>query len=196
MKVYIEKTLGVFSFLGGVLQVDPELSRTVIVSTKLDTRIPQFASRADVELFLRPPHRLLDRNILGGAPFFTSVPSGRVGSNRDSVYQSNDHFREAVALREKLDVASLEEKLDRALSNEERSRVGVSQLRWFLEQLLRRRYMDSVPAIVPLLDREYCNASIRLHQTIQELSDLDAAKLKEKGRIFRDSFLSKVCSLL
>jgi hypothetical protein len=149
---------------------------------------------------------------------------------------------QAVALREKLDVASLEEKLDRPLSNEERSRVGVSQLRWFLEQLLRRRlvlsfsnyvpiigsiticwgqcpikvwalkqllsvvelsldlycmftiemsflssstwtgsshwgkcytmncrYMDSVPAIVPLLDREYRNASIRLHQTIQEL---------------------------
>ncbi|CAK9236168.1 unnamed protein product [Sphagnum tenellum] len=179
-----------------VMQVDPELSRTVIVSTKLDTRIPQFASRADVELFLRPPQRLLDRNILGGAPFFTSVPSGRVGSNRDSVYQSNDHFREAVALREKLDVASLEEKLDRPLSNEERSRVGVSQLRWFLEQLLRRRYMDSVPAIVPLLDREYRNASIRLHRTIQELSDLDAAKLKEKGRIFRDSFLSKLSLLL
>jgi hypothetical protein len=188
--------LGFFLFFWGVLQVDPELSRTVIVSTKLDTRIPQFASRADVELFLRPPQRLLDRNILSGAPFFTSVPSGRVGSNRDSVYQSNDHFREAVALREKLDVASLEEKLDRPLSNEERSRVGVSQLRWFLEQLLRRRYMDSVPAIVPLLDREYRNASIRLHQTIQELSELDAAKLKEKGRIFRDSFLSKVCSLL
>lgn len=76
------------------VQIDPELSRTVIVSTKLDTRIPQFACRADVELFLRPSHRLLDGNILGGSPFFTSVPSGRVGANRDSVYCSNDHFRE------------------------------------------------------------------------------------------------------
>jgi hypothetical protein len=93
-KSTLRNLLGFFLFFWGVLQVDPELSRTVIVSTKLDTRIPQFASRADVELFLRPPQRLLDRNILSGAPFFTSVPSGRVGSNRDSVYQSNDHFRE------------------------------------------------------------------------------------------------------
>jgi len=76
------------------LQIDPELSRTVIVSTKLDTRIPQFACRADVELFLRPSQRLLDGNILSGSPFFTSVPSGRVGATRDSVYRSNDHFRE------------------------------------------------------------------------------------------------------
>lgn len=76
------------------VQIDPDLSRTVIVSTKLDTRIPQFACRADVELFLRPSNRLLDGNVLGGSPFFTSVPSGRVGGNCDSVYCSNDHFRE------------------------------------------------------------------------------------------------------
>ena len=81
----------------GDLQIDPDLSRTVVVSTKLDTRIPQFACRADVELFLRPSQRLLDGNILSGSPFFTSVPSGRVGVNRDCVYRSNDHFREVIA---------------------------------------------------------------------------------------------------
>ncbi|KAJ7560352.1 hypothetical protein O6H91_04G126000 [Diphasiastrum complanatum] len=179
-----------------VLQVDPELSRTVIVSTKLDTKIPQFARPADVEIFLRPPTRLLDGNILGDFPFFTSVPSGRVGSSRESVYRSNDHFREAVAAREAQDIASLEEKLDRSLLKEERNHVGVSRLRWFLEHLLQCRYMDSVPSIVPLLDKEYRNASIQLHQTVQELSDLDGLRLKEKGRIFRDSFLAKLSLLL
>lgn len=29
--------------------------------------------------------------------------------------------------------------------------------------------MDNVPTIVPLLDREYRNASFKLHQTVQEL---------------------------
>eukprot|EP00897_Mesotaenium_endlicherianum_P001961 jgi/Mesen1/1793/ME000014S01207 len=77
-----------------VMQMDPELSRTVVVSTKLDTKIPQFARPADVELFLQPPARLLDSTILGSTPFFTSVPSGRVGSSREAVYRSNDHFRE------------------------------------------------------------------------------------------------------
>ena len=53
------------------MQVDPHLSRTVVVSTKLDTRLPQFARGHDVELFLRPPGRLLEPGMLGGCPFFT-----------------------------------------------------------------------------------------------------------------------------
>jgi hypothetical protein len=51
--------------------VDPSLSRTVVVSTKLDTRIPQFARPHDVEMYLRPPARLLEPTMLGGSPFFT-----------------------------------------------------------------------------------------------------------------------------
>lgn len=52
-------------------QVDPSLTRTVVVSTKLDTRIPQFARPHDVEMYLRPPARLLEPTMLGGSPFFT-----------------------------------------------------------------------------------------------------------------------------
>ena len=87
--------------------MDQELTRTVIVSTKLDTRIPQFARAADVELFLKPPHRLLDGNILGDTPFFTSVPSGRVGGGRDSVYRSNDQFREVCASYRRISIFDL-----------------------------------------------------------------------------------------
>ena len=57
--------------LGALVQVDPHLSRTVVVSTKLDTRLPQFARGHDVELFLRPSGRLLEPGMLGGCPFFT-----------------------------------------------------------------------------------------------------------------------------
>lgn len=53
------------------MQTDPTLSRTVMVSTKLDTRIPQFARGQDVELFLHPPGRLLEPGMLGGSPFYT-----------------------------------------------------------------------------------------------------------------------------
>ncbi|GAQ80690.1 dynamin family protein [Klebsormidium nitens] len=179
-----------------VMQMDPELTRTVVVSTKLDTRIPQFGRAADVELFLRPPSRLLDGDILGNTPFFSSVPSDRVGNDRDSVLRTNDQFREAVAMREARDVAMLEEKLDRPLHAAERARIGVSRLRLFLEQLLQRRYMESVPSIVPLLDREYRGAAVRLNATIRELSNLDGAKLKERGRIFRDQYLKKLSVIL
>jgi hypothetical protein len=47
---------------------------------------------------------------------------------------------QAISLREKEDVASLEEKLARSLSIQERSRIGVSKLRSFLEELLQKRY--------------------------------------------------------
>ena len=42
-------------------------------------------------------------------------------------------------MREAQDVTMLEEKLDRALSSDERDHVGVSRLRWFLEQILQQR---------------------------------------------------------
>ena len=58
------------------LQTDPTLARTVMVSTKLDTRIPQFARGQDVELFLHPPGRQLEPSMLGGSPFFTCAPVG------------------------------------------------------------------------------------------------------------------------
>ncbi|MED6106438.1 hypothetical protein PIB30_004670 [Stylosanthes scabra] len=160
-------------------QIDPELSRTVIVSTKLDTRIPQFAPPSDVEVFLSLPASTLDGCILGDSPFFKYVPSGRVGSGSDSVYRSNDEFKQ--------------EKLGRSLSKQERNGIGVSKLRLFLEELLKQRYINNVPLIIPLLEKEYRNATRKLSDINQELSSLDEVKLKEKGRTFNDQFLTKIC---
>ncbi|KAH9686240.1 Dynamin-like protein ARC5 [Citrus sinensis] len=153
-----------------VMQIDPELKRTIIVSTKLDTKIPQFARASDVEVFLSPPACTLDGFILGGSPFFTSVPSGRVGTGHDSVYSSNEEFKQAIFIREMEDITSLEEKLGRSLSKQERSRIGVSKLRSFLEELLQKRYMDSVPMIIPLLEKEYCSTTRKLNEINKELS--------------------------
>jgi hypothetical protein len=183
-------------FLSRCRQVDPTLSRTVVVSTKLDTRIPQFARPQDVETYLRPPARLLEPTMLGSSPFFTSVPSGRVGNSHDAIFRSNEHFREAVAEREALDVAELEARLGRHLDRAERARIGVHQLRRFLEHLLQRRYLENVPTIVPVLEREYRNAARRLEETQGELHDLHPEKLKERGRVFRESFISKLALLL
>ncbi|XP_027345192.1 dynamin-like protein ARC5 isoform X2 [Abrus precatorius] len=179
-----------------VMQIDPELSRTVIVSTKLDTRIPQFACPSDVEVFLSPPPCTLDGCILGDSPFFTSVPSGRVGCGTGYLYKSNDDFKQAVCFREIEDVASLEEKLGRSLSKQERSRIGVSKLRLFLEEMLQKRYISNVPLIIPLLEKEHRSVTRKLSDINQELSTLDEAKLKEKGRTFHDMFLTKLSLLL
>lgn len=47
---------------------------------------------------------------------------------------------QAICLREMEDIVALEGKLGRSLSKEERSRIGVSSLRLFLEELLQKRY--------------------------------------------------------
>ncbi len=124
------------------------------------------------------------------------MPSGRVGNSKDALFRSNEHFREAVAERETFDILELEKRLDRHLDKAERARIGVTQLRRFLEQLLQRRYLENVPAIVPLLEREYRSASAKLEATQEELNDLQPDKLKEKGRSFREVFLAKLQLLL
>lgn len=43
----------------------------MLVSTKLDTRIPQFATPADVEMHLAADAVAGEAQMLGGAPFFT-----------------------------------------------------------------------------------------------------------------------------
>jgi hypothetical protein len=99
------------------MQADPELSRTVVVTTKVrsgrpakvpqcrlltikdvsavvsvqfDTKLPQFGTSDDLEDFLRAPLiQKLYPQLLGG-PFYTSVPCGRVGIGKDSVFISNE----------------------------------------------------------------------------------------------------------
>lgn len=175
-----------------VMDADPELSRTVLVSTKFDTRIPQFSRSTDLYEFIHPSSRLLENTVMGGGPFFTSVPSGRVGVGTDSMYRSNEQFRNAVHQREEMDVALLEKRLDRPLEPQERSRIGISQLRRFLEQILQSRYLENVPSIVPLLEKEHRLATAKLRQISDELNDFDRDKLREKGRTFREGFLTKI----
>ncbi|KAG2433018.1 hypothetical protein HXX76_008745 [Chlamydomonas incerta] len=178
-----------------VMQVDPNLVRTVLVSTKFDTRIPQFARAADCEMFLRPS-ALDGMGMLGDGPFFTSVPSGRVGSGADCVFTTHDAFRERLADREATDVAELESKLARKLSRGERDHIGVGSLRRYLEQLLQKRYLDAVPAIVPVLEAEQRATSARIEAVRRDLAGLNPEELKDKGRAFVDAFLNRLQQLL
>lgn len=66
----------------------------------------------------------------------------------------------------------------------------------FLEQLLQRRYMESVPSIVPLLEHEHRSAATKLKETSHELGSLDVPRLKERGRAFREAFIKSLLTLL
>lgn len=68
---------------------------------------------------------------------------------------SNEEFRTAVERQEGEDARRLQDRMQRSLDVTEGSRCGVSQLRTFLESVLRQRYLDSVPQMLPLLDKEF-----------------------------------------
>lgn len=78
-------------------------------------------------------------------------------------------FCQAISLREMEDRAALEEKMGRTLSKQEMSRIGVSSLKLFLEELLQKRYMDSVPLIIPLLEKEHRSTTRKLNEINLEL---------------------------
>lgn len=94
---------------------------------------------------------------------------------------SNEAFREAVASREDDDARLLQDKMKRSLDADERSHLGVSQLRRFLEHLLQRRYLESVPTILPLLESEHRSTDQRLKKVRDELHDLNTSNLKVRA---------------
>jgi hypothetical protein len=139
-----------------VVAVDPDFSRTVVVSTKLDTKFAQLSTASELRNFLaaRDLHAT-HPNMLGG-PFFTSVPIGRVGGSSLHGFSSDGEYQVALSHLEQADVRYLRETLGgagnarpsgAASASELCAAVGVSRLRSFLEQLLRERYLAGLNSI-------------------------------------------------
>ena len=83
---------------------DPTLCRTVLVSTKLDTKFAQFGSPQELSAFLSAtPLRERHPHLLGG-PFFTSVPCGRVGGGAGAQhFATHEAFQAALLGQESTD---------------------------------------------------------------------------------------------
>ena len=175
-----------------VQKADPDLSRTVLVNTKFDTKIPQFGTPRDVEDFLRAdivkqisPHNL-------GGPFFTSVPSGRVGAGQIYLYGSNDEFVQACHANEDSDLAVITQRLKLALGDHDIQpllpKIGLSNLRHFLERKVDECYRRNVAKILPLLRTEHQNTSRKLAKVQEELDELSPERLKAGADAFCDEF--------
>ena len=179
-----------------VMQADPDLRRTVLVTTKFDTKLPQFGTSEDLEDFLRAPLiQKLYPQMLGG-PFYTSVPCGRVGMGKDSAFISNEVFVEAVKKVEKYDHGRIEARLGSVGAAPLLQRVGVSRLRRFLEKRVEECYRRNVAKIVPLLQGELRSAEMKLGQTNQELEALSMDFLKKTANQFREFFLRSLGSVI
>ena len=181
-----------------VQKADPDLSRTVIVNTKLDTKLPQFGSPNDVAEFISAsimdrlsPHKL-------GGPFYTSVPSGRVkrfehGNDDDFLFDDDDEFVAACAEKEDADRELVWNRVKRWKQEGKNPKsmlpkVGISRLRGFLERRVDECYRRNVAKIVPLLKSEYIAAERRLKACERELDAISLERLKDGADAFCDDF--------
>lgn len=181
-----------------VQKADPDLSRTVIVNTKFDTKVPQFGTPSDLADFIQAPD--LDRvcpHKLGG-PFFTSVPSGRVGradpddpNTGDFLFENDDEFVLACAEAEETDrnlVLQRLRRLSRSNDSVVANRIGLRKLRTFLEKRVDECYRRNVQKIIPMLQAEYATAEKKLKACERELEALSVDRLRAGADAFCDEF--------
>ena len=178
-----------------VMRADPDLQRTVLVTTKLDTKIPQFSDAGDLDDFYRAgPVKRMFPHMLGG-PFFTSVPSGRVGTGKD--FNKNEDFVNALREIEKSDHTKSINKLGNSIqSRESLANVGITRLRTFLEARVEDCYRRNVAKIVPLLQQEMSHAKRKLEQTERELNALSIDRLKHAAGLYREKFSSELSNVI
>lgn len=67
-------------------------------------------------------------------------------------------FAERIEEQTAADRAVIEGKMGRTLSEHERARIGVSQLRTFMEEVLKRLYRKELPEIIGKMDQRIKDA--------------------------------------
>lgn len=177
-----------------VMQADPQFLRTVLVATKLDTKIPQLSESNDLEDFLHAPliHSLYSQ--LMGGPFFSSIPSGRVGSSKE--FENNEAFVNSLKNAEKVDRANLVHKMGAVKARNALQNVGVSRLRTFLESRVEDCYRRNVAKIVPVLQAELRQAETKLAEIDTELKSLSVEHLKQLANDYRERFAKELSNAI
>ncbi|EFJ45494.1 dynamin-related GTPase [Volvox carteri f. nagariensis] len=130
-----------------VQEVDPYFQRTVIVASKFDNRLKEFAERWEVDKYLSATG-YLPPNV---RPFFVALP-------KDRAIQSSAEWRRSMAEVDAAIFKHLREGIKGGFDEERfASRIGFTNLKKFLEEELSRRYREAAPATLALL-QERCDA--------------------------------------
>lgn len=140
-----------------VQEVDPSFQRTVIVASKFDNRLKEFAERWEVDKYLSATGYLPAT----ARPFFVTLP-------KDRTIQTSSEWRRQMQEVDYQILKFLRENIKGGF-DEERfgNRIGFTNLKRYLEEELARRYREAAPATLALLN-ERCEAGLA------ELRNLDA----------------------
>jgi hypothetical protein len=100
-----------------------------------------------------------------------------VGVSKD--FLSNEMFVSALRGAERKDADDISHLMGPSTARNSLKRVGVNQLRTFLESRVEECYRRNVAKIVPLLQTDLRYAEAKLAETEAELNALSVEKLKQ-----------------
>ncbi|GAQ92749.1 Vacuolar sorting protein VPS1 [Klebsormidium nitens] len=174
-------------------EVDPGLKRTVIVASKFDNRLKEFAERWEVDRYLSASGFLGET----ARPFFVALPKGERGTHALATETAED-FRHKIAATDKQILKQLREGIAGGFDEDKYgARVGFCNLRHFLELELQKRYRDAAPATLALLERRCSQLSTEVSRASARLaSAADVAALRRAAMIHAAEVARHVTSLL
>lgn len=164
-----------------VQEVDPTFSRTVMVCSKFDNRMREFKERWEVDKFLSASGYLPTKV----KPFFVALPADRNIVNAETWRrQINDVDNQTLEYLNTHISGGFDE-------SQFGSRMGFGNLRKYLESELARRYRETAPATLAILQQRCDQVAGELASMQKRLSSLtDAASLRKTAM----EYAGEVCS--
>ncbi|KAL3682881.1 hypothetical protein R1sor_000903 [Riccia sorocarpa] len=174
-------------WLDTVRSIDPNLRRTIVVVSKFDNRLKEFAEKWEVERYLSAGGYLGDT----ARPFFVALPKERATI-------ANDEFRRAIAKVDNEVIRHLRENVAGGYDEDQfGDHIGFANLRKFLEAELQRRYKQSAPATLALLEQRCEEVAAKLASIDSRLAiSADVASLRRATMMHAAALASQVIALL
>ncbi|KAL5564405.1 hypothetical protein UlMin_027569 [Ulmus minor] len=174
-------------WLDAIRDIDPTFRRTVIVVSKFDNRLKEFADRWEVDRYLSANGYLGD----GTHPFFVALP-------KDRSTISNDEFRRQILQVDTEVLHHLREGVKGGFDEEKfKPFIGFGCLREYLESELQKRYKDAAPATLALLEQRCCEVSVELAKMDSKLqATSDVAQLRRSAMLYTASLSNHVGALI
>ncbi|CAM6098893.1 unnamed protein product [Calypogeia fissa] len=175
-------------WLDSIRAIDPTLSRTIVVVSKFDNRLQEFAERWEVDRYLSTGGYLGDN----ARPFFVALPKERNNTT------SNDEFRRQIQKVDSEIVRHLRDNIVGGFDEEQfGNHIGFANLRKYLEVELQRRYRQSAPATLAILEQRCEEVARELFSIDTQLKTAgDVACLRRAGMMHAGAVAAHVVALL
>lgn len=170
-----------------IQEVDPHFQRTVVVASKFDNRLKEFAERWEVDRYLSATGYLHPN----AKPFFVALP-------KDRSLTASSEWRHAIQQVDSAVLGHLRNEVAGGFDEEQfGNRIGFSNLKMWLEEELARRYRDAAPATLALLQERCEGAAAELvaaESRLQAAEDVASLRRAAMQHVF--AIANQVTTLL